>query len=503
MFAGAAIAALAVFSCTKEIETLDKVLDEGCPEGYYVEELTAVYPSDPATRTAFNETTGKFSWSEGDELAFHLSDGSYISATINPQTNKVQLYLPVGVERDNYAVYPASSVVDGAAEVGNMQVTLPDTYDISGNLTTEEVPMPLVANNAADNHELKFEHVGALLQVNLNVPAGVKTAKLSMGKRITGTFDLDEEGSGNGTIAPEEGADALTFILSEEGLAEATTVKLLAPLPTGTYESIELDYDNGFSFSKDLSASPWTFGRSAGKKVNIGENSFEDTRDYFYFHALEAGSVDFVKKVVRTLYYSYDKKEWNALTSSATLDFEEGQTIWFYAECNSTYHYGWGNSNYYKNNGRFLTQSGKFEIGGNILTLLNKEGNSTTLPTESFFGLFYDCKHIVDASKLILPDFTSHNCYGEMFHGNTELLNAPVLPALFVDQAAYDNMFYGCSKLRQCPELPATVSYGYRGMFTNCISLTETPEIYAEEVGPQACGFMFSGCTGLVHVLLS
>ena len=56
----AALAAMNAVSCNKEIETPDLGTDAACPEGYYVEELTAVYTHDPETRTAFNETTGRF-----------------------------------------------------------------------------------------------------------------------------------------------------------------------------------------------------------------------------------------------------------------------------------------------------------------------------------------------------------------------------------------------------------------------------------------------------------
>ena len=135
----AAVAALTAISCNTELETPAVGTDAACPEGYYVEELTAVYPRDPETRTAFNETTGRFAWTEGDELAFHLSNGEYVAAPIDPATGKVKLYLPVGVTRDNYAVYPASAVVDEAAAIGNMKITVPDTYDISADPNTDYV----------------------------------------------------------------------------------------------------------------------------------------------------------------------------------------------------------------------------------------------------------------------------------------------------------------------------------------------------------------------------
>lgn len=505
MFASAAIAALAMVSCNKEIETPDQIAEGICPEGYYIEELMAEYPSDPATRTAFNETTGKFAWTEGDELAFHLSNGTYTSAPIDPATSKVKLYLPVGVTRDNYAVYPASAVVDEAAEVGNMQVTLPSTYDISGNLTTDYVPMPLIATNDANNKKLKFEHVGGLLQVNLNVPAGVKTATLSMGKTITGTFDL-AAGSGNGVI--EAGAvsdDALTFVLSEEGLADATTVKLLAPLPSGTYEKFEVAYDNGFAFTKDLSSSPWEFDRTQGKKVSIADDSFEDSTNYFWIEALEAGSTVYVTyngdATIFPMEYSVDKKRtWN------TYDSETAPTITLSKVGDRVYFRGLSNySNPYPyTNYRTFNGTGKLKTGGDIL-LLHDYTNPVVKTNYAYRQLFYQNSALVDASELIMPEellsAEFYMCFGKC----TSLEKAPELPALKAVGTCYTSMFNGCSSLVEAPELPFT-EVGYwscYGMFADCTSLVKGPSsilIAADSYLDKRSFYrMFENCTSLQH----
>lgn len=537
MFASAAIAALAMVSCNKEIETPESLAGEACPEGYYVEELEATYPVDPATRTAFNEDSGKFAWTEGDELAFHLSNGTYTSAPIDPATSKVKLYLPVGVTRDNYAVYPASAVVDEAAEIGNMQVTLPSTYDISGNLTTDYVPMPLIATNDANNKKLKFEHVGGLLQVNLNVPAGVKTATLSMGKTITGTFDL-AAGSGNGVIkAGAASDDALTFVLSEEGLADATTVKLLAPLPSGTYEKFEVKYSNGFTFTKDLSSKPWEFDRTQGKKVSIAEDSFEDTRNYFWFEALEAGSTvsiafnySLTESNAEAKYpyqYSFDKKTWTdydlqSINENKTITLENiGDRVYFRGQCD--YSIGGGNSynnevgrSSYGSNPRYgyFKGSGSLKVGGELLTLKKYDEDdylSYHATSDSDFSLnlgslrgcygylFQNMTCLVDASELILPDFCFSNMYVNTFSGCTGLVKAPVLPAMDLKEYAYSSMFEGCTSLVEAPELPATNlnAFCYAGMFRGCTSLVDAYDLPATDLYDWCYNMMFYGCTSL------
>lgn len=504
LFASAAIAALAMVSCNKEIEIQDQIAEGICPEGYYIEELMAEYPSDPATRTAFNETTGKFAWTEGDELAFHLSNGTYTSAPIDPATSKVKLYLPVGVTRDNYAVYPASAVDADHASKTDMKVTLPSTYDISGNLMTDYVPMPLIATNDATNKKLKFEHVGGLLQVNLNVPAGVKTATLSMGKTITGTFDL-AAGSGNGVI--EAGAvsdDALTFILSEEGLAAETSVKLLAPLPSGTYDKFQVAYDNGFAFTKDLSSKPWEFDRTQGKKVSIAEENFEDSTNYFWIEALEAGSTVFVTyngdATIFPMEYSVDKKRtWNPY------DSETAPTITLSKVGDRVYFRGLSNySNPYPyTNYRTFNGTGKLKTGGDIL-LLHDYTNPVVTTNYAYRQLFYQNSALVDASELIMPEELQsaefYMCFGEC----TSLEKAPKLPALDAVGSCYISMFNGCTSLTEAPELPFT-KVGYwscYGMFYNCTSLVKGPSaiILADDsyLGQKSFYGMFYNCVSLI-----
>lgn len=511
LFASAAIAALAMVSCNKETETPDQIAEGICPDGYYIEELMAEYPSDPATRTAFNETTGKFAWTEGDELAFHLSNGTYTSAPIDPATSKVKLYLPVGVTRDNYAVYPASAVDADHASKTDMKVTLPSTYDISGNLMTDYVPMPLIATNDANNKKLKFEHVGGLLQVNLNVPAGVKTATLSMGKTITGTFDL-AAGSGNGVI--EAGAasdDALTFVLSEEGLTAETSVKLLAPLPSGTYDKFAVAYDNGFAFTKDLSSKPWEFDRTQGKKVSIAEENFVDPTNYFWIEALEAGSVVSFRHAgdYGGVYYSYDKKNWNYLEftedTKHTLTLEnEGDRVYLY-ELKLGYGEDFFDPNGYFSHGHYIQGTGKLKIGGNILSLASRTlsvpmtGKSNGF--DGYCAAFFENEALVDASELVLPDNLIYDCYSDMFEGCVNLVAPPVLPVVpNVPKYAYHEMFKNCSSLTEFPDLQieSVDESGCAGMFYGT-ALTKAPKIPATVLGKNCFASMFFGCLNLTE----
>ena len=115
--------------------------------------------------------------------------------------------------------------------------------------------------------------------------------------------------------------------------------------------------------------------------------------------------------------------------------------------------------------GRF-TISKKCNVSGNIMSLLYgddfSERNSLTGKKYAFLGLFYDCKNIVDASKLILPATTlASDCYSYMFKGCTSLVTAPELPATVLVNNCYAWMFYGCSKLNYIKMLATNISASY------------------------------------------
>lgn len=88
-------------------------------------------------------------------------------------------------------------------------------------------------------------------------------------------------------------------------------------------------------------------------------------------------------------------------------------------------------------------------VKGNILSLIDYEHMDTidSLPESAFLSLFHVFP-VYDAQNLILPPFVSESCYANMFHGCTNLVNAPELPAIDLAQSCYGYMFMGCSSLK-------------------------------------------------------
>ena len=137
--------------------------------------------------------------------------------------------------------------------------------------------------------------------------------------------------------------------------------------------------------------------------------------------------------------------------------------------------------------------------------------SNSVVSSGGLIGLFYGTKVTDDDLKNILPinpltgnyylpaTTLSSNCYGYMFYDCKSLTTAPELPATTLASDCYDSMFYNCTSLTTAPELPATTlaSRCYNSMFSGCKSLTIAPELHATTLADSCYGSMFGGCTSL------
>ena len=146
--------------------------------------------------------------------------------------------------------------------------------------------------------------------------------------------------------------------------------------------------------------------------------------------------------------------------------------------------------------------TGLFNVGGNIMSLLNGsnfEGTSFTSENWSPFSNLMQFQPVVDASNLILPNNTVDYCYSSMFRNCESLTTPPALPATTMTDYCYTTMFYGCTSLTTAPALPATTlaQQCYNAMFGGCTSLTTAPELPATTLAQNCYASMFGGCTSL------
>ena len=170
-----------------------------------------------------------------------------------------------------------------------------------------------------------------------------------------------------------------------------------------------------------------------------------------------------------------------------------------------------------------LSTTGSFnlKIGGNILTLLDKDISkfeNKRLPDYCFSKLFSNNRGIYDASQLELtPKLSSIGLYMGMFQSCTTLVTSP--QKIYLKDMSTDccrTMFYKCSSLVNIPETwcPNVTELGYYvynssgsktwemagSCFMSCFretAIKKLPQLPATKLANTCYGYMFAGCKGL------
>ena len=163
----------------------------------------------------------------------------------------------------------------------------------------------------------------------------------------------------------------------------------------------------------------------------------------------------------------------------------------------------------------------KLKIGGNILTLLDKDVSkfeNKRLPDYCFSKLFSNNMGIYDASQLELtPKLSSIGLYMGMFQSCTTLVTSPQKIYLTdMSKECCRTMFYKCSSLVNIPETwcPNVTGLGYyvynssgsktwemaASCFLSCFretAIKKLPQLPATTLANTCYGYMFAGCKGL------
>ena len=226
--------------------------------------------------------------------------------------------------------------------------------------------------------------------------------------------------------------------------------------------------------------------------------------EYLTFDIISSGTIYWKttdNSFTKTISYSKDNGvTWNSITpteSGTSISVESGDEIMFRGN-NSAY------SNVMFKNNRFSSSTGtKFNVRGNIMSLIDSNGFATAetlTDSYTFYSLFSGCKGLVSAENLILPATAlTESCYRNMFQECSSLTTAPALPATTLADMCYLAMFFSCTSLTTAPELPATTlaSSCYYSMFNKCSSLTTAPVLPANTLMQECYRFMLSDCTSL------
>lgn len=473
------------------------------------------------TKVEFDDVDGKFTWSaQGDTIAVHVSAGMRGEKEMIPTGYKKAMVVPNDPastcdlffvmsetqERDFFAIYPASVADEENYGDDELKVNLPSEYEIPAAGMDSWCPTPMVAVNDPSIESLSFRHIGGLLRLTLNdVSPATTSFEVSLGKRITGSFTVNNPASSVPAIVTDDAAaDVLTFNLAEAPSTYTDNFILNVPVPTGSYEMLSVKAKNGngdviFTY-EDEDVRSFYSGRGRHSETSISTAGIP-----LCLEAIEEGAVIINNLMDLTIEYSFDNKNWTSVSErNIYIPFNPGDCVYLR-----------GNNEKYSIaqldgsdlTGTSISTDGKCYIYGNIMSLIDAENfterfNFTEIgPFVLLFAGATDLRNHPEKTLELPATTLTEGCYAFMFQGCTGLTTTPVLPATSTKYACYGWMFYGCTSLTEAPELPAdsVAQLAYARMFSGCTSLVNAPELPATSVGEEGYCEMFSGCTSLVN----
>ena len=103
--------------------------------------------------------------------------------------------------------------------------------------------------------------------------------------------------------------------------------------------------------------------------------------------------------------------------------------------------------------------------------------------------------------KGVSTTIPSNYCFASLFSDCVSLTEAPEIPATTLRYNCYKSMFSGCVILEKAPELPAMELENdcYKMMFQGCTGLKQAPDLPATKLGNNCYEMMFDGCTSLTQ----
>ena len=239
---------LALFSCQEEIEPVVSPTDNDVPEGYTLQEFTAVC-EETESRTALSDNNTV--WSAGDQIKVVLSDGSAVNASLTAgagtTTGTFAGLVPNG-KTANYAVYPAAAYSSVSGNTVNVDVSAsqPGTF-AAGNVA--------VAKVNATTHNMTFKNVNSFLVFQLKSGSAVSKVEVTSvdGSALAGTVAVSCSGTEPAAGAVSSGASTVSMTTSgagtyymsiASGVTHAKGLKMTYYTGSGSYTETGVYYLN-------------------------------------------------------------------------------------------------------------------------------------------------------------------------------------------------------------------------------------------------------------------
>ena len=219
--------------------------------------IHAIMENDDTRTTVTDE--GSFTWSSGDKIWLHTTSGSVVgtlSSGAGTSSANFSFSSHFG-EMTGMAVYPYNS--DHSVDGDVLSVVLPASYELGSNLTNTNAAMFGVTIDGT----LNFTHLAGVMRfVFKNVPAGTDKFKITLDKKINGTFTADLTQECPVLESEETSVDAeKTITFNFDALTSTSDIRLYVPLPLGTYKTLALELSAG-------NQSVWTYSNTVTNKIN-------------------------------------------------------------------------------------------------------------------------------------------------------------------------------------------------------------------------------------------
>ena len=483
------------------------------------------------------DAAGKFSWTEGDEIAVHRTVNGYETAPLTGD-GAFNVHLAEGEARDGYAVYPASVATDAAA----LTVNLPTAYTIPKTGMADYSPLPMVAVNDPSSDDLLFHHVGGIIRLVLDkVPYETQKIVVNLGKKVTGDFVVDNPDSPTPSIALSAGtAEDIVFTLASpvnSAMLDGFVINI--PVPVGTYETVSVKLYDRYDRLVLEQQEEIAVDVERADGYEIGSDLYVDVSTIpLCLQMARDGQIKVTNPLALTIEYKLNNENWTSFNSDLTLDVVRGDKVYFRGD-NPSYA-SWVETGPYPYTN--IQATAKCYLYGNVMSLITplpedfstlralsepytfyklfysdwEEGIGTYFaepeicshPTFDFLlpateltdYCYYDMLYLTGIDRMVLPATTmKESCYRGLFYHCHKMRTAPELPSTELAERCYESMFSGCTNLTVAPELPATTlkRFCYESMFSGCTRLTDAPVLRSTELAEWCYEWMFEECTSM------
>ena len=210
------------------------------------------------TKTSVTDA-GSFTWSTGDQVWLQTTNGSVVGTLSSGAGSTVASFSHgsfIG-ELTGKATYPYNA----GHSVSSYELTfvLPASYDLGTNLTNTNAAMYGVNIDGT----IRFSHLAGVMRfIFKNAPAGTDKFRITLDKKISGTFKADLTAD-YPILETSETTDAAekTITLNFDALTSDSDISLYVPLPVGTYTTLSLDLWAG-------EKSVWTYSNTVTNTIS-------------------------------------------------------------------------------------------------------------------------------------------------------------------------------------------------------------------------------------------